>query len=86
MAVDPDHRGRGIGKALIDARLRFAEQKGVENIYMPKLEDTNTLSSYYAEQGFRETPDGSVVRGENPMSMKQAVMHLMRRHSTHKIA
>jgi GNAT superfamily N-acetyltransferase len=65
-AVDPDFRSQGIGKAIIDERLRLAEKEGITSLYMPYLEPTNTLRSYYIEKGFRETPAGEVVRGPNP--------------------
>lgn len=61
--VSPAHQSLGIGKAIIDERLVRAEQTGIEWLYMPWLEDTNTLKSYYIEKGFHETPRGELVRG-----------------------
>ena len=65
--VDPNHQSRGIGKAMIDTRLNYAEAAGVTSLYMPYLEPTNTLRSYYYEKGFFEyIPDGPVMRGPDP--------------------
>ena len=65
-AVNPLDRGQGIGKALVDERLRLAEAAGVESLYMPYLMDTNTLRTFYYERGFHDTEHGEVVRGPNP--------------------
>lgn len=69
-AVDPDFRSQGIGKAIIDERLRLAENEGVTSLYMPYLEPTNTLRSYYVEKGFSELPTGEIVRGPNPAPLE----------------
>lgn len=65
-AVNPHDRGQGIGKAIVDERLRLAEEAGVDSFYMPYLMATNTLRSFYYERGFHETERGEVVRGPNP--------------------
>ena len=69
--VDPSVQGKGIGKAIIDERLRLAEQAGVTSLYMPDLEPTNTLESYYIEKGFHIAPEGELVRGPHPVSVVQ---------------
>ncbi len=67
--VVPDHRHRGIGRAIIDARLASAEAAGITSLYMPYLEPTNPLTSYYLENGFRQTEAGEFVLGANPVSL-----------------
>ena len=65
--VSPDHQGQGVGKAIILERLRMAQDAGITSLYMPRLEHTNTLRSFYYEQGFVEREDGSLGYGPNPM-------------------
>ncbi|MBP6962326.1 GNAT family N-acetyltransferase [Candidatus Saccharibacteria bacterium] len=65
--VRPQDRGRGIGKAIIDERLRIAESLGVESIYIADLMSTNTLESYYFEQGFVRLEDGGLGLGPTPV-------------------
>jgi ribosomal protein S18 acetylase RimI-like enzyme len=67
--VSPDHQGQGIGKVIIDERLEMAEQTGLTSLYMPFLDQTNTLRSYYEEKGFREGTSGEVVRGPHAVSI-----------------
>ncbi|MGC1176967.1 MAG: GNAT family N-acetyltransferase [Candidatus Saccharimonadales bacterium] len=68
-AVIPACQSLGIGKAIIDERLRRAELVGVESLYIPYLKLTNTLESYYLEQGFQRTELGELVRGPHPVSI-----------------
>lgn len=69
LVVDPSHRSNGIGKAIIDERLRRAEAAGITSFYIPYLMPTNTLRSYYEEKGFRHSPIGELVRGPHPVSV-----------------
>lgn len=64
--VSPKHQHRGLGKALIAERLRMAEQAGIDSLYIPPIEPTNTLRSYYLENGFHETEAGELVQGPDP--------------------
>jgi len=67
--VSPEHQGRGIGKAIILERLRIAEELGITSLYVPFLETTNTLVSFYLEHGFIRTERGAYVFGPNPASV-----------------
>jgi GNAT superfamily N-acetyltransferase len=69
--VSPAHQHKGIGKAIIDERLRRAEASGIRSFYMPYLTTTNTLRSYYEELGFQETLLGELVRGPDPFQIAQ---------------
>ena len=69
LSVLPDHRGNGLGKALVARRLQIAEERNVDSLYMPYLEPTNTIGHYYLERGFRWTDAGELVRGSNPVSI-----------------
>jgi N-acetylglutamate synthase-like GNAT family acetyltransferase len=67
--VSPAHQSKGIGKAIIDARLAMADAAGITSLYIAPLEPTNTLRSYYAQKGFHETPAGEMVRGPHPIPL-----------------
>lgn len=67
--VSPDQQGQGIGRAIIEEQLAEAERFGIKSLYIPYLEETNTLRSYYEEKGFTETPAGELVRGPDPRSI-----------------
>lgn len=60
--VNPAFQGRGIGRAIVDQRLVQADILGVSRIFIPGLESTNTLRSYYAQRGFVEQQGGTLVR------------------------
>lgn len=59
--VRPQDRGLGIGKAIIDERLRIATALGIESIQIEGLETTNTLTRYYLQKGFVWLEDDSLI-------------------------
>jgi len=69
LAVNPAHQHQGIGRSLVDESLGLAEEAGITSLYMPYLEETNTLNTFYVERGFRKTEAGEVVRGPHPISV-----------------
>jgi amino-acid N-acetyltransferase len=64
LAVEPGHRGRGLGKALLDEMLSHAWLKGIGQVYIL----TMTASGFFEKQGF-EAADRSdapnVIRNTN---------------------
>lgn len=64
--VNPEHQGKGIGKAVIDERLRVAEGLGITSLFIHPLEDTNTLEPYYFERGFKKLLVGRIGLGRGP--------------------
>jgi GNAT superfamily N-acetyltransferase len=60
-------RGLGIGKAIIDERLRIATALGVESIHIPDLDSTNPLETYYFEKSFVRLEDGGLGLGPTPV-------------------
>lgn len=54
LAVDPDHRGRGLGRALADARLAWACQQGAQHAYLQVMEQNTTARRLQSRLGFRE--------------------------------
>ena len=53
-AVAPDMRGRGIGRALLDAMLRDAESRGTAQLYLEVRESNQAARQLYATRGFEE--------------------------------
>lgn len=51
LAVQEAHRGRGIGKALVQQLLRQAEYNGIKELYLL----TETAAAYFSHLGFEET-------------------------------
>lgn len=60
--VSPKHQSRGIGKTLITERLAIADASGIAMLKIHNMEPTNTLRSFYVQQGFVEAGDGNLVR------------------------
>jgi GNAT superfamily N-acetyltransferase len=81
LVVKPAHQSKGIGKALINERIRLAEAAGIDSFYIEIPEPTNSLhmpaepngqrDSYYFELGFQSKPNGDMVRGPQPVSYSE---------------
>lgn len=54
LAVDPENRNRGIGKALMDEAERVLLRKGYKEINILVEEDNTELQEYYARQGYEK--------------------------------
>ena len=64
IAVHPEHRGKGVGKALIEALLDHPELRSV-SAWMLNTSDAHGL---YARFGFRPTTDGNEMRLDRPVA------------------
>jgi len=53
--VDPEHRGRGVGRLLIDAVLAFFRSRGVPRVVLATAEQNETAQRLFAGMGFRRT-------------------------------
>lgn len=53
--VQPAHRGRGLGEALLDAALTHAIDCGADYIHLGTTEDDVAARHLYAKLGFRRT-------------------------------
>jgi GNAT superfamily N-acetyltransferase len=62
--VWPEHRGKGVGKALIEALLDHPELRSV-SAWMLNTSDAHGL---YARFGFRPTTDGNEMRLDRPVA------------------
>jgi ribosomal protein S18 acetylase RimI-like enzyme len=54
MGVDPDYRGRGIGRRLLAATLEAAQRRGIERIELQVLESNEIAISLYKRFGFEQ--------------------------------
>jgi GNAT superfamily N-acetyltransferase len=62
LLVDQQHRGRGIGTAILAERLSLADQSGIKVLLVPFFEETNTIIGRFVEAGFQS--DGQGTYGE----------------------
>ena len=55
IVVDPDHRGHGVGRALLDATLAALKARGVPRIVLSTAERNESAQRLFARAGFRRT-------------------------------
>ena len=53
--VDPDYRGRGVGKLLLEATLEALESSGVPRVVLTTAEQNDAAQRFFARVGFRRT-------------------------------
>jgi ribosomal protein S18 acetylase RimI-like enzyme len=53
--VDPEHRGRGVGRLLLDAALAFLSSRGVPRVVLSTAEQNEGAQRLFARMGFRRT-------------------------------
>ena len=53
--VDPQHRGRGIGRLLIGAALEFFKSRGVPRVVLSTAEQNEAAQRLFASMNFRRT-------------------------------
>lgn len=55
IVVDPDHRGQGVGRLLLDATLEALEAKGAPRVVLSTAERNESAQRLFARAGFRRT-------------------------------
>ena len=55
IAVEPDRRGRGIGRALLDAALVFLKERGAPRVVLSTADRNEPAQRLFASAGFRRT-------------------------------
>lgn len=53
--VDPEHRGRGVGRLLLDATLAFFRSRGVPRVVLLTAARNEAAQQIFANMGFRPT-------------------------------
>jgi ribosomal protein S18 acetylase RimI-like enzyme len=53
--VAPEHRGRGVGRLLLDAMLEFFRSRGVPRVVLSTAERNEAAQRLFASMGFRRT-------------------------------
>jgi ribosomal protein S18 acetylase RimI-like enzyme len=53
--VDPEHRGRGVGRLHIDATLEFFRSRSVPRVVLSTAEQNEAAQRLFASMGFRRT-------------------------------
>jgi len=54
IAVAPDQRGRGVGRALLDAALGEAAARGINAVFLEVRDSNQRARELYASRGFEE--------------------------------
>ncbi len=57
LAVDPDFRGRGIGRALMDECIRRCRKQGIKTIALHTSEMMGVAKRMYEKMGFKRIPE-----------------------------
>lgn len=55
IVVDPAHRGRGLGRMLLDATLAELERRGAAQVVLSTAEQNEPAQRLFARAGFRRT-------------------------------
>ncbi len=55
LVVDPAHRGRGVGRMLLDATLSALEARGVPRVVLSTAERNEAAQRLFSRAGFRRT-------------------------------
>jgi len=53
--VDPDHRGHGVGRRLLDETVSILQQRGARQIVLSTAERNDSAQRLFARLGFRRT-------------------------------
>lgn len=63
LCVSPDHQGKGVGTALVDAALAHARDKSATRMILWTQPEMQSAQRLYARSGFERVPDLDFVRG-----------------------
>jgi ribosomal protein S18 acetylase RimI-like enzyme len=55
--VHPDHRGRGLGRELLNKALQFSRNRGFKSVFLFTVSDLKIAAHLYQWAGFRKTAE-----------------------------
>ena len=55
LIVDPEHRGRGVGRRLLEAALAYLQSRGLSQVVLSTAERNEAAQRLFASMGFRRT-------------------------------
>ena len=67
LAVDPDSRGSGLGKLLVEECIHRARAAGRQQVIIHSTLSMQTAWKMYERMGFRRSPDLDFLQGELPV-------------------
>ena len=66
--VDPEHRGQGVGRLLLDATLEFFRSRGLPRVVLLTAERNEGAQRLFARRGFRRTMIEMTLELDDPAS------------------
>jgi ribosomal protein S18 acetylase RimI-like enzyme len=66
--VDPEHRGQGVGRLLLNAALEFFRSRGVPRVVLATAERNEAAQRLFASMGFRPTMIEMTLELDGPAS------------------
>jgi len=66
--VDPERRGGGVGRLLLDAALMFFRSRGVPRVVLSTAEQNEAAQRLFASKGFRRTMIEMTINLDDPAS------------------
>jgi ribosomal protein S18 acetylase RimI-like enzyme len=66
--VDPEHRGRGVGRSLLEAALEFFRSRGAPRVVLSTAERNEAAQRLFASAGFRRTMIEMTLELNDPAS------------------
>jgi GNAT superfamily N-acetyltransferase len=73
MWTDPGARGRGVGRALVEAIATFVRDAGSRELFLQVLEGNDTASSLYCSCGFEDVGPGESHQNRPTREMRLAL-------------
>jgi ribosomal protein S18 acetylase RimI-like enzyme len=76
MWVDPAHRGSGVGRALLDAVVGFARDRGATHVTLGVTDGNDAARALYERYGFAETGAAEPLRSHPELMVRDLRLEL----------
>jgi GNAT superfamily N-acetyltransferase len=77
MWVDPDHRGRGVGDALLAAVVAWAKAEGAVGLCLAVAQSNHSARRFYERAGFIPSGPGEPLRSRPEVCTTEMRLHLV---------